>query len=75
MATINRDQVEVHEMEEDDERPTENKKGIPKPNVPALPAQLGQKLRALFADVETQPVPDRLVELLEQLAAKEKKTE
>jgi hypothetical protein len=62
-------------MQEDDERPTEKTKRHPKPNVPALPAQLGQKLRAMFADVETQPVPDRLVELLERLAAKEKKTE
>ena len=41
----------------------------------ALPAQLGQKLRSLFADVEAQPVPDRLRELLEALAAKEKKPE
>jgi len=37
----------------------------------ALPAQLGQKLRNLFADVESQPVPDRLSKLLEALAAKE----
>jgi hypothetical protein len=29
----------------------------------------------MFADVETQPVADRLVELLEALAAKEKKPE
>ena len=40
-----------------------------------LPAQLGQKLRTLFSDVESQPVPDRLRELLEALAAKEKKAE
>ena len=32
-------------------------------------------LRSLFADVESQPVPDRLRELLEALAAKEKKPE
>lgn len=38
----------------------------------ALPAQLGQKLRNLFADVESLPVPDRLSQLLEALAAKEK---
>jgi hypothetical protein len=62
-------------MEEDDERLTENNKRTPTPNVPPLPAQLGQKLRALFADVEAQPVLDRLLEILEQLAAKEKKTE
>ena len=39
----------------------------------ALPAQLGKKLRSLFADVEAQPLPDRLRELLEALAAKENK--
>jgi hypothetical protein len=70
------DQARYKKMKEDDERPTDNKKRVPKkPDVPALPAQLGQKLRALFADMETQPIPDRLVELVEQLAAKEKKTE
>jgi hypothetical protein len=62
-------------MEEHDERPTENKKRNAKRNVPALPAQLGEMLRQLFADVEAQPVPDRLAELLEQLAAKENKPE
>ena len=41
--------------------------------MPSLPAQLGQKLRILFADVDAQPVPDRLAELLEALATKEKK--
>jgi hypothetical protein len=65
----------VHQMEEDNECPSDDKNQKPKANVPALPAQLGQKLRAMFADVETQPVPDRLVELLEALAAKEKKPE
>ncbi len=33
------------------------------------------KLRNLFAEVESQPVPDRMRELLEALAAKEKKPE
>jgi hypothetical protein len=37
----------------------------------ALPGQLGEKLRNLFADVESQPVPERLSQLLEALAAKE----
>jgi len=41
----------------------------------ALPSQLGTKLRSLFADVEAQPVPDKLRELLEALAAKEKMSE
>jgi hypothetical protein len=62
-------------MEEDDERPNGSKNRKPKSDVSALPAQLGEKLRELFADVEAQPVPDRLTELLDQLAAKEKKAE
>jgi hypothetical protein len=62
-------------MEEDDERPNVFKNRKLNLSVPALPAQLGEKLRELFADVEAQPVPDRLAELLEQLAAKEKKAE
>jgi Anti-sigma factor NepR len=41
----------------------------------ALPAQIGQKLRTLFDEVESEPVPDRLRELIEALAAKEKKPE
>ena len=63
-------------MHDDDELPKGDKAGKPKiEDAAALPAQLGQKLRTLFADVESQPVPDRLRELLEALAAKEKKTE
>jgi hypothetical protein len=62
-------------MEEDDERPNVFKNRKLNLSVPALPVQLGEKLRELFADVEAQPVPDRLAELLEQLAAKEKKAE
>jgi anti-sigma factor NepR-like protein len=68
-------QIEGHHMEEDDQRPTADKNRKLKRNVSALPAQLGEKLRELFADVEAQAVPDRLAELLEQLAAKEKKAE
>jgi Anti-sigma factor NepR len=55
------------------EPPADDKDRKPKPSMPALPAQLGQKLRTLFADVEAQPAPDRLVELLEALATREKK--
>jgi hypothetical protein len=63
-------------MHEDDELPDGEKARKPKSeDAAALPAQLGQKLRTLFADVESQPVPDRLRELLEALAAKEKKSE
>ena len=63
-------------MHEDDERPARDDDRKPKiKDAAALPAQLGQKLRTLFADVESQPVPDRLRELLEALAAKEKDAE
>jgi hypothetical protein len=55
------------------EPPVDDKDRKPKPCMPALPAQLGQKLRILFADVEARPVPDRLAELLEALATREKK--
>ena len=41
----------------------------------ALPKHLGAKLRSLFADAEAQPVPDRLLELLDELAAKEAEAE
>lgn len=62
-------------MQKDDEPRADRKGRKPKPNVPELPAQLGQQLRAIFADVEAQPIPDRLVELVEALAAKETKPE
>lgn len=63
-------------MHDDDELPKDDKARNPKiEDASALPAQLGQKLRSLFADVESQPVPDRLRELLEALAAKEKKSD
>ena len=54
-------------MEDDDERSAND--------VPALPSQLGQKLRTLFADVEMQPIPGRLAKILEALAAKENEPE
>ena len=63
-------------MHDDDELPEDDKDRKPKiEDASALPAHLGQKLRSLFADVESQPVPDRLRELLDALAAKEKKPE
>jgi hypothetical protein len=64
-------------MHEDDERaPSANQQRKPEiKDASALPKHLGTKLRSLFADVEAQPVPDRLRELLEELAAKEKKSE
>jgi hypothetical protein len=67
-------QLKVHHMQDNDEFTADDNRCKPKPKeVAALPAQLGHKLRTLFADVEAQPVPDRLVELLEALAAREKK--
>lgn len=39
----------------------------------ALPAQLGRKLRVVFADAESQPMPERMQELINALAAKERK--
>ena len=63
-------------MQDDDALPNGDKARKPKiEDASALPAQLGQKLRSLFADVEAQPVPDRLRELLEALASKEKEPE
>jgi hypothetical protein len=63
-------------MNDDDELPLgDDKRKAKLEDASALPAQLGKKLRSLFADVESQPVPDRLRELLEALAAKENKTE
>jgi Anti-sigma factor NepR len=64
-------------MHEDDERVAgANKRRKPEiKDASALPAQLGSKLRTLFSDVEAQPVPPRLRELLEALAAKEEKSE
>jgi len=37
----------------------------------SLQALLGRQLRAIFADVANEPVPDRFVRLLEALAARE----
>jgi Anti-sigma factor NepR len=39
----------------------------------SLQAQLGRQLRSIFADVASEPVPDRFVKLLEELEAKEKR--
>lgn len=38
----------------------------------AVQAQIGRLLRAAFADVASEPVPERFVALLAQLEAKEK---
>jgi hypothetical protein len=38
----------------------------------SLQAQLGRQLRAIYADVAEEPVPERFIKLLEALEAKEK---
>ena len=38
----------------------------------SLQAQLGRQLRAIFSDVAEEPVPDRFVQLLDALEAREK---
>jgi hypothetical protein len=71
-------ELKVFYMNEDDELPVPARNArdtVKAEDASALPAQLGQKLRNLFADVESQPVPDRLSQLLEALAAKEKNPE
>ena len=39
----------------------------------SLQAQLGRQLRAIFADISNEPVPDRFIKLLEELEAREKR--
>jgi len=54
------------------EMPESNKK---KPKLNDLAAsQIGKKLRAQFDEVLGEPVPDRFVDLLNQLEASEKKS-
>ena len=66
-------QLKVFHMNDDEVRSVGYTERKAKPErVSALPAHLGAKLRGLFADVESEPVPDRLRELLDLLAAKEK---
>jgi hypothetical protein len=77
-APNNAPELKVFGMNEDDQLPVpagSDKGKMKVEDASALPAQLGQKLRNLFADVESQPVPDRLSKLLEALAAKEKDPE
>ncbi|HJU33005.1 MAG TPA: NepR family anti-sigma factor [Hyphomicrobiaceae bacterium] len=38
----------------------------------SLQAQLGRQLRAIFSDVEQEPIPDRFIRLLEALEKREK---
>jgi hypothetical protein len=37
----------------------------------SLQAQLGRQLRAIFSDVEQEPIPDRFIKLLEALEDRE----
>ena len=64
-----------HHMQNDGPPDDSGKPKLSPGTVSALPAQLGQKLRTLFQDVEAEPIPDRLRELMDALAAKEKKPE
>ena len=34
---------------------------------PALDSEIGRKMRAMYADLLEQPIPDRFVELLKQI--------
>jgi hypothetical protein len=38
----------------------------------SLQAQIGRQLRAIFADIAQEPVPERFIKLLEALEAREK---
>jgi hypothetical protein len=44
-------------------------------DVAVLPAQLGRKLRALYSVEDGEPASERLAELVEELAAKERMPE
>ncbi len=41
---------------------------------PLIQSQIGKHLRAVYDDVVNEPVPDRFIELLEQLEASAQKT-
>jgi hypothetical protein len=38
-----------------------------------LQAQLGRQLRSIYADIASEPVPERFIKLLEELEAEEKR--
>jgi len=52
-------------------RPTSNDPGLRGGVDRSLQAQLGRQLRNIFQGVADEPVPERFIELLEKLAAKE----
>jgi hypothetical protein len=56
------------------ERDKQNMSGTPQAESTAptvdIEAHIGSKLKALYAEVVNQPVPDRLLELLQKLEAK-----
>ncbi len=49
----------------------------PKPNPPGLPPdarnKIGQRLKTMYDNVVQQPVPDRFVQLLDELDSKRKR--
>jgi hypothetical protein len=53
-------------------RPSHEHQGPPGMLDRSLQAQLGRQLRAIFADIAEEPVPERFIKLLEALEDKEK---
>lgn len=58
-------------MTDDHNEVQDNAAGRPVATDPRTDALIGNKLRAYFDKLLEEPVPDRILELLEQLAAKE----
>ena len=55
------------------QRPTQDHKAPRGMLDRSLQAQLGRQLRAIYADIADEPVPERFIRLLEALAVKEKR--
>ena len=43
------------------------KPGLSARRPPAIDGEIGRKMRAMYADLVEQPIPDRFVELLKQI--------
>ena len=43
------------------------KSGLASRRPPAIDGEIGRKMRAMYADLVEQPIPDRFVELLKQI--------
>lgn len=58
----------------EDEKPTKSRRGRGGPRDPLGPdGEIGTRLRALYAEVEREPIPMQLINLLEQLSDAERK--